>query len=220
MLESAPPLIKYDAARRALDAARRVDEAKEIRDKALALAAYARQAKDRDLMRWAAEIKIRAERRCGQLLREMASTGQRHNGKNPQTLRHSRASERSTPVETLTEIGVSRQQSSDWQQLANVSEPEFERRLTQAKRDPQTMTTTRILHGAQSPSSEPDPFQQEHELWAPVLTWLDDAGRMPPLQELRRVKPTGGVRNVLKKRLLVVAGYVRGLERLRKEGHL
>lgn len=49
----------------------------DIRDKAKAMAAYARQAKDSELIQYATEIKVRAERRCGELLRVTAERGER-----------------------------------------------------------------------------------------------------------------------------------------------
>ena len=64
-------LARYDQARTALAECARIDEASEIRDKAAALAAYARQRDDRDLEVWVREIHLRACVRIGVLSRDL-----------------------------------------------------------------------------------------------------------------------------------------------------
>jgi len=64
-------LVKFDEARRALALATSIDEVKDIRDKAAALVAYVRQqGESLEMQNQCAEIKLRAERRAGELLAE------------------------------------------------------------------------------------------------------------------------------------------------------
>ena len=73
-------LVKYEAARYALQEARSVDEVKDVKDKAEALRLYARQAHDKDMEIWTAEIKLRAVRRLGELSAALEKSG---GGANP-----------------------------------------------------------------------------------------------------------------------------------------
>jgi len=133
-------LTKYDAARYALSVAVEVDEVKDIRDKAEAMAAYARQAKDTELVKWATEIKVRAERRAGQMLAEMP--------KAQGELRNSSRSHDSTATKTLADIGITKNESSRWQKLAAVTDKQFEHAVAAAKEVAGEVTTAAMLRAA------------------------------------------------------------------------
>ena len=123
-------LVKYEAARHALAEARRVDEVKDIRDKAIAMAEYAKQAKDPDLELWAKEIRFRAERRAGEMLGEMelAAKAKFPVGNPGHGLRAGSAQRTPQSSSTLADLGVTKHESSTWQRLAKVPEKVFERR--------------------------------------------------------------------------------------------
>lgn len=134
-------LIRYEAARTALAECQRVDEVKDIRDKALAMEAYARQAKDTGLMQMAAEIKVRAERRLGEMLREQKDTVGLAQGRRSDLVVNN--DEVRTP--TLSEIGISRDLSSRSQQLAAMPADHFETAIASAKETARAVSTTYML---------------------------------------------------------------------------
>ena len=68
-------LVRYEAARQALQEAVRIDEAKDIRDKAVALAEYARQREDAELESAMSRLKIRADIRIGELSKLILEDG-------------------------------------------------------------------------------------------------------------------------------------------------
>ena len=146
-------LIRYEAARTALAEAHRVDEVKDIRDKAEAMAAYARQAKDQELILWATEIKVRAERKAGEMLTATAASGERagksDGGKKAAAERWGSSSHDATShPPTLADIGITKDQSSRWQQLASMSEDHFEAAVATAKDTAGQVTTAFMLREA------------------------------------------------------------------------
>jgi hypothetical protein len=142
-------LSRYDAACRALAEARTVDEVRGIRNKAFAMQVYARQAKDRTLINDATEIRLRAERRVGELLTEMKERGER------ETKGGDRKS-KSQPVTLippqLSDLGVSKMQSSRWQKLAEIADDDFEDVVDRAKQ-----RAASALDRAQQLRSKPKP---------------------------------------------------------------
>ncbi len=116
-------LVKYETARRALAEARSIDEVKDIRDKAKAMSDYARQAGDMEFLFWAIEIKLRAERRGGELLTEMKELGLRRSGYGDQK------AESNDTIPLLADFGITPDQSSNWQREATVPEDEYLRWL-------------------------------------------------------------------------------------------
>lgn len=91
---------------------------------------YAKRARDPDLLDRAVAVSLAAQRRAGELLREMAERGARRDGHGDQR----RGSREGTPL-TLDDLGVSKKQSHKWQQLAGLSRPDFEERVAERQKE-------------------------------------------------------------------------------------
>tara|TARA_R100000353_G_scaffold35676_2_gene28392 strand:+ start:667 stop:1626 length:960 start_codon:yes stop_codon:yes gene_type:complete len=113
-------LILWNKMKNAVIECHSVDEIKQLRDKAEAYRYALKQAKESpEVIRKAEEIKLRAERRAGELLKETPKA----KGGNPNP---------SQPVrgcETLSDMGITYNQSSKWQKIANIPEEKFENYL-------------------------------------------------------------------------------------------
>jgi len=115
-------LSKYDAACRALAEARNVDDLKDVINKMDALKEYARRAKNRELEVNAVEVRLKAERRCGELLAELRATGQFCEGR-PEKI--TVLSEGQFSRVTLADLDASRNFSSRCQKLAALPTGRF-----------------------------------------------------------------------------------------------
>jgi 16S rRNA G966 N2-methylase RsmD len=121
-----------DRGRQLIAEAKAAADVKEVRDKAAAVQRYMRQQRFAlEAIQDAGELKLRAERRLGELLRETVRPG------NPQ-LSHGATIGR-------LPAGVSRSQSHRWQRVASVPEDVFEGEIAAARQRKQELTTATVL---------------------------------------------------------------------------
>lgn len=134
-----PPreLLLLTEAHRAIAEVHGLDGIKAIRDKAEAVRKYAQSAgMGLELQNYAAEVKLRAERKAGELLSQL----QLHGG--------DRKSEQSEQRVKLDDLGITKDQSSRWQLTAAIPDRDFEKYVTETKSGRGEVTTAGLLRVA------------------------------------------------------------------------
>lgn len=137
-------LAKLDTATRMLAEIKSVDEARKLIDLAEAARVYARQVDlGLEAQNHAAEIKLRAQRRGGEILAKM----EKQNGGRP-----SKTGNIVKPVlsPTLDDLGISKADSSRWQQIAQLPVEQFEAVIVETKSAEKELTTAAMLREAQA----------------------------------------------------------------------
>ena len=118
----------YVEAKRQLAMVIEKDEAKDWRDKAAAMEAYAIQARDPEIAERAVEIKRLAERRLGELMREDREAGKLAKAGNPNWV-----SEKPDSAPTLAEQGIDKNLANRARSAARMEEAEFSEDLSNRK---------------------------------------------------------------------------------------
>lgn len=209
-------LIKYNNAIRWLAEAHSVDEVKDFRDKAMAMEAYARQALNLEAERQAVDIRIRAEREAGKLMKAMGhGQGVRMNGKDDRgnyRTDHAEPPDQSEYATAKQSAKISDSQAKRWQALADVSDDQFE----DAMKSPEKPTTTGII---QKTKEQPKgPPMNPNALW--LLGRLRDFEAHSIRDENREELINGmtdGMRETVKRIVPVMIDFLSEIEEIVNE---
>jgi len=118
-------------AKQALAEAQTLTDVLEIRDAAVAAQAYASAKGADEAAQIAVEIKLRSERKAGVFLKAQPKQA------GARTKRSDNMSPHELPP-TLAELGVTKKESSRWQQIADIPEEKFENYITNSKKKTQS----------------------------------------------------------------------------------
>lgn len=139
----------YESAKNALSECVALDECKSWADKAAALASYAKQANDDELMKMATRIRDRAIRRAGELLQQIEpATGK--NNQHAQVKTDGAVTFQSRGA-AAREAGMSERQQITAIRVANVPKAEFDRQVD----SPNPPTVTALAKQGTTPAPKP-----------------------------------------------------------------
>jgi protein gp37 len=151
-------MVRYDTACRALAEAVRVDEVKDILDTAIAIRAYAKQAKNHELEAKAVELRMRATRGLDEMRRAQAATVGLAKGGGGKYGR-----KRVAEKPTLKDAGIDKNLAHAGRKLGALSEQEFEQKVAET-RDAVTSAVAKVVKSIPLPQEEKDEGAAEIEI--------------------------------------------------------
>lgn len=128
--------VVYENAKTALAECSRIDECEQWKDKALALASYARQANDTALLEYASRIKNRAVRRLGELSKALEKNERARTDLHPDAGKQ-------TKTETLFAAGISTSAANRAELVAEIPAERFDQ-LVDGPAPPTVSTLAKI----------------------------------------------------------------------------
>lgn len=139
----------YETAKTALANCAQLDECQSWADKAAALASYAKQANDDELMKMATRIRDRAIRRAGELLKQIDP--QRGGDRKSAEYQSGDAPTLITRSQVAADAGMSRDQMHTALRVANVPAADFERQVESST----PPTVTALAEQGKKPAPKP-----------------------------------------------------------------
>ena len=126
---------QWEKAKQAIIECKSLDEVKKIKDKAEALRAYAKQAKESlEVQNNVAEIKIRCERKIGEFSKELPKESANQ---------YKSASSHDGKLHILKDAGI--KHFERYESIANLPEKEFEKHILEVKKSNEELTTVGII---------------------------------------------------------------------------
>jgi site-specific DNA-methyltransferase (adenine-specific) len=152
--DSARLLAGLEQAKALLAAAQSVDEVRQLHDQAEAMRVYARQAQlGLESQNYAAEIKLRAERRAGEMLADVERSAGRRTEKT-----WALAEPRSTALQAAyAQTGIKPATGKRWQAVARVPEAVFDQHVAETKAKGKELTSVDVAKIARQHRPPPPP---------------------------------------------------------------
>jgi hypothetical protein len=160
-------LAHYDAACRAIAEIHAFDKLLDIKNRSVAFQAYAHEARNFELEHMAAEIRVRAEIRAGELLIEMEKAGVRETGRPPKGTKVGTP----TSLVKLSDLGITRTESTKWRRLARVPKPKLEAALADKTIVP---SAGKIIRATEEPKHKTSVSSEAIALWSMLRDFEND----------------------------------------------